>query len=186
MSHTYEVEQKFHAPELCDLERRLLEMGARPGEPIEQVDCYFAHPARDFELTDEALRIRRVGTRCSVTYKGPKIDATTKTRREIDLPLPTGETVADQYAGLLETLGFRRVAEVRKRRRPLKLPWRDVLVDIALDEVDEVGSFVELELISESSELEVAKQHIADLAGTLGLARNERRSYLELLLESRR
>ena len=56
----------------------------RPGEPAEQVDTYFSHPARDFAATDEALRIRSIDQENFVTYKGPKLDATTKTRREID------------------------------------------------------------------------------------------------------
>ena len=44
-------------------------------------------PCRDFAQTDEALRIRTVGDTSFVTYKGPKLDATTKTRRELELPL---------------------------------------------------------------------------------------------------
>ena len=82
-----EVEQKFAVPDLGQLQTRLLELGAKAGEPQLQVDQYFAHPARDFAQTDEALRIRRIGQSNFVTYKGPKIDATTKTRRELELPL---------------------------------------------------------------------------------------------------
>ena len=85
-----EVEQKFRATHSAELLARLERMGAVFAEPVVQVDLYFAHPARDFAQTDEALRIRRVGERNFVTYKGPKLDAMTKTRRELELPLADG------------------------------------------------------------------------------------------------
>ena len=69
----------------------MIELGATIEPPVVQVDQYFAHPARDFAQTDEALRLRRVGKQNFITYKGSKIDATTKTRREIELPLAPGE-----------------------------------------------------------------------------------------------
>lgn len=97
----YEVEQKFWVDDLRAVERELAQLGVRLGEVIEQVDCYFAHPARDFAETDEALRIRRSGSDCFLTYKGPKIDATTKTRQEIEIPLPQGEGAARQHFLLL-------------------------------------------------------------------------------------
>ena len=38
---------------------RLEELGGEYQAELRQVDSYFAHPARDFAVTDEALRIRR-------------------------------------------------------------------------------------------------------------------------------
>ena len=57
-------------------------LAARFHDPAEQVDRYFAHPCRDFARTDEALRLRRDGDDVAITWKGPRIDAATKTRRE--------------------------------------------------------------------------------------------------------
>jgi adenylate cyclase class 2 len=181
---TYEVEQKFRVEELGSIENELRQLGACPGDVIEQVDCYFAHPGRDFAVSDEALRIRQAGADCFITYKGPKIDTTTKTRREIELPLPRGDDTADRFADLLEALGFTRVAEVRKRRRKARILWRGADIEASLDEVDDVGQFVELELSAPPEEVEAAKHRVADVARRLGLSQNERRSYLELLLES--
>ena len=110
----YEVEQKFPVHDLAAIEAQLVALGARLGAGIEQLDRYFAHPCRDFARTDEALRIRQVGPRCFVTYKGPKIDPTTKTRREIELPLSDAPEGVAQWTALLEALGFQPVAEVRK------------------------------------------------------------------------
>lgn len=181
---TFEVESKYRVSDLEALAERLRQVGATIGEPIVQVDRYYAHPARDFAATDEALRLRRVGDDNCITYKGPKLDATTKTRREIELPLPEGDAGAEGFATLLETLGFRPVLEVRKRRREARVPWRQQQVTAALDEVAEVGTFVELELAADETELDVAREYIASLAELLGLTDGERRSYLELLLEA--
>lgn len=181
----WEVEQKFPVADVALLEAKLAELGAAPGDPQTQVDRYFAHPARDFARTDEALRIRRVGNENFVTYKGPKVDAVTKTRREIELPLPGGDAGAHDFAELLAALGFRPVAEVRKRRRRALVSWRGRQVEVALDEVEGLGSFVELELESNDAGLAEARECIASLASRLGLAGSERRSYLELLLARR-
>ena len=100
----YEVEQKFPVGDLAGVEARLSALGAAVSEPREEVDLYFAHPARDFAATDEALRIRRVGESNCITYKGPKIDRTTKTRREIELAIPSGAEVPDAWQELFEAL----------------------------------------------------------------------------------
>ena len=180
----FEVEQKYPVDATSRVEQALLELGATTEPPLEQVDQYFAHPARDFARTDEALRIRRVGEQNFVTYKGPKLDATTKTRREIELPLEPGDDGFRRFGELLAALGFRPVAEVRKTRRPFELRWENHEFEVALDDVVGVGTFVELELLAAAEEVEAAKAGLASLAKRLQLSTTERRSYLELLLES--
>jgi adenylate cyclase class 2 len=178
----YEVEQKFPVADVAAVEGGLAQRGVGVSQPQAEVDLYFAHPARDFARSDEALRIRRQGPLSSITYKGPKIDQTTKTRREIELPLPPGEESAAAWAELLEVLGFRPVAEVRKLRRKVEIPWQGRCVQGSLDEVEGLGSFVELELVEDEAGVESARACIASLAESLGLRESERRSYLELLL----
>lgn len=177
-----EVEQKFRVADLPALEARLAELGAVPGEDHVQVDCYYAHPQRDFATTDEALRLRRVGSHNYITYKGPKLDASTKTREEIELALPAGDDGAVDSARLLEALSFRPVAEVRKRRRHFALTWEGRELGVCLDRIEELGDFVELEIVVGGEELAAARDAVASLARRLELTAAERRSYLELLL----
>jgi adenylate cyclase class 2 len=177
-----EVEQKFRVASIAEIRQRLVELGAAFALPIEQADTYFAHPARDFAHTDEALRLRRVGETNYITYKGPKLDRETKTRRELELPLPAGAKSFDQYTELLLALGFGQVATVRKRREPGRLAWEGLPIELALDAVDGLGDFVELEIGADESSLAAATSAIASLARQLGLHTGERRSYLELLL----
>jgi adenylate cyclase class 2 len=178
----YEVEQKFRLADAAALKARLLELAAPIGDAVTQSDRYFNHPARDFAKTDEALRIRSVGEQNFVTYKGPKVDATTKTRREIELAIPPGAAGARQFAEMLVALGFREVATVRKQRRTAHCAWQGRTAEIAIDNVVGVGEFCEIELSADEADLPAARDALAGLAARLGLAGSERRSYLELLL----
>ena len=192
----YEVEQKFRVADPAALEVRLVTLAARFREPVEQVDRYFAHPSRDFVKTDEALRLRRVGDDVAVTWKGPRIDSASKTRREVELPLaaapprpagpPGGQATLDRWTELLEALGFRRVRDVAKRRRTARVPWQGTEIEAALDHVAGLGDFLELELQAAQGEVPLASACIESLARALGCVEQERRSYLELVIAAGR
>ena len=125
----YEVELKYRVADGRAIEDRLAGLDACWHGTTEQVDRYFNHPSRDFAVTDEALRLRSTAAGVAITWKGPRLDATAKTRREIELPLASAAVLAtaeassaipatlDRWTELLEALGFRRVREVVKRRR---------------------------------------------------------------------
>ncbi len=181
----YEVEQKLAVDHFEATSQALAELGATPGETVDQTDRYYAHPARDFASTDEALRIRQVGQQWQITYKGPKLAGATKTRREIELPIAAGDPdTAQGFGQLLEALGFAPQIEVRKTRQTFQLAWQDHTVAGALDEVAGLGRFVELEILADENHLEPAQAAILSLAERLGLSRVEPRSYLEMLLEN--
>ncbi len=185
-SQRIEVEQKFPLKDdsaVNDLLEAVRRLGGTWQEPCEQVDAYFAHPSRDFSKTDEALRIRRQGDAVWVTYKGPKLDATTKTRHEVDLPLANPDD-ADSMAEILRALGFRHVSDVRKLRRVARISWNDRAVEIACDEVPPLGHFAELEIVATQDSLTEARETVTSLASELGLSGSQRRSYLELLLDA--
>lgn len=177
-----EVEQKYRLDDAAEIWRRLEALGARWDAEQQQVDRYYNHPAHDFARTDEALRIRTIGDENFITYKGPKLDRTTKTRREIELPLAGGAPAAGQYGELLLALGFRYVADVHKCRRPGTLAWQGFEVHLAWDRIEQLGAFLELELMADAASQEQAKACLVSLAAELKLCQAERRSYLEMLL----
>jgi adenylate cyclase, class 2 len=180
----WEVERKFRVAEaeLAALRQEVVALGGRL-QRVEQTDCYFNHPARDFAASDEALRLRRADNLNFVTYKGPRTDATAKTRQELELPLPPGPEALDRFKELFSILGFTPFSQVRKRRESASVSWHGQTIEVALDDVQGVGTFVELEAISAPGEVEVAQQAIGSLAAHLKLQDGERRSYLELVLE---
>ena len=111
-----EVEVKYRAPDWDRVRASLDQWGAVADTPREDADHYFNAPDRDFARTDEALRLRRIGPANFVTYKGPKRDAQTKTRTEVEVPLAEGDRAAADFAQILIHLGYRPTAVVHKRR----------------------------------------------------------------------
>jgi len=180
----FEVEQKFHVEDLAGLEERLRELGAAEQSSQQHVDTYYNHPSRDFAETLEALRIRRVDGVPMVTYKGTKLPGAVKARRELEWRLDPGDPEGTKMEELFQMLGFRRVATVTKRRRCYQLPAESADCGVMIDQVDSLGLFAEIELIAgESSEIEIARERIGQLAERLGLYLAEPRSYLRMILE---
>jgi adenylate cyclase class 2 len=179
----FEVESKYTVTDSAAVRRALEAIAGKSHEVLSEVDTYLRHPVRSFAETDEALRVRQSNSHVRITYKGPKIDSTTKTRTEIELELVPGRHTSDQVLDFWGRIGFAPVREVRKDREVFQLSWLGREVHICLDHVHGLGEFVELELSAESAQLEESRQIIKSLAEKLGLRNSERKSYLELLLE---
>jgi len=184
---SYEVEVKYRLGDLDQLQRRLAERGAA-GEPaIVQEDTYLSHPSRDFALTNEALRLRRVVEENRITYKGPRRSGPTKTREEIEIDFAPGDEAWSGLLRLFEKLGFLPVATIRKRRTAFHLTSLGHDIEVALDEVEGLGGFAEIEtLAATESDLPAAQAAVLALAGQLRLTEVEPRSYLRMALDARR
>uniref|UniRef100_A0A7J2TKR0 Class IV adenylate cyclase n=1 Tax=Archaeoglobus fulgidus TaxID=2234 RepID=A0A7J2TKR0_ARCFL len=161
-----EVEAKFKLKEGV-LEK--IERFANFLEEKDEFDIYFNHPCRDFAKTDEALRLR-IEKKVKMTYKGPKVDTETKTRKEISLVVDSFERAVE----LLESLGFEKFGTVRKRRRIYEMNGAIICVD----SVEGLGNFLEIEVRNLEE-----KEKIFEIAKFLGYSKEEsiRLSYLELL-----
>lgn len=183
-----EVEVKYRTPDRDAVLMKVVALGGELADERTETDRYYNAPDRDFARTDEAFRLRQVGKDNFLTYKGPKTDAATKTRKEIQVRVRDGEAAADELEGLFAALGYKPVAVVRKRRAVYDLDrvvgGRPGTVEVCFDDVDGVGSFVELEVQAEDGEFDAAKTVVLQLAGELGLTDQERRSYLEMFLEA--
>jgi adenylate cyclase class 2 len=181
-----EVEMKFPVADFQVVTERLRTWGAPADPPIQEADHYFNAPDRDFARTDEALRLRRIGSANRVTYKGPRQPGPAKTRTEIEVGLAQGEPAALDFARLLTALDYRPVAVVRKQRTCYHLARAGFRLEVCLDDVEKVGRFVEVEILAPEDMLPRAQEVLHEVAMDLGLQNHERRSYLELLLESHR
>ncbi|WP_122090130.1 class IV adenylate cyclase [Halalkalicoccus subterraneus] len=176
----YEVEMKLRA-EHERLHERLERRGANRIDAVTQRDTYYDAPTRDFAETDEALRIRRETrdgeTRATLTYKGPLVGETSKTREERETDLSDG----DVMGSILDSLGFSAVETVEKRRERFSLEGYTV----TLDTVTDLGTFVEIETEAIESDLDAARKGVGRTVESLGLdpADEIRTSYLELLIE---
>ena len=183
-----EVEVKFHVNDLLVLERKLRQQFGRVefSKQVAESDEFFQHPCRDFKQTDECLRLRKRqladGTHeHSLTYKGPKIDTSTKTRHEIEMPI----TEPERWKNLLVALGFRKSASVHKFRQRINLTVNQRHVEIVLDTLPELPEasrlFLEIETLASAGEFSECRALILDIAKQLELGDPVRDSYLKLV-----
>ncbi len=160
-------------------------------------DTYFNMPKglRDFKQTDEALRLRKsiefnrenkaMAQKINyfITYKGNKIDKTTKTREEIEVKINEIEDMKN----LLKLLGFREVFTVIKERELYDFMFNDTRIEALIDYIPILKQhFVEVELIAESYEkVEENKEILFQFLENFGIKKQEsvRMSYLELIIE---
>lgn len=181
----YEVELKVRADH-GTVRDRLDELGAERDRRLFQEDTYYNAPDRDFAETDEALRIRRVRpdgvgdeeATARVTYKGPLLEAESKSREEFETGVDDGDVMRE----LLARLGFEPAATVRKLREKHELDGFTVL----LDAVEDVGEYVEVETeVDGEAAVEAAREDAYELLRSLGLDPGDqvRTSYLGLQLE---
>lgn len=169
-----EVETKYWSPGNEKVEKTLQKLGAKKLSEASIEDIYFSHPSRDFGSSDEALRLRKSGSSFEIEYKGPRMRGTsTKAREEISVKVEN----ALEAQRILERLGFREFCVVKKTRA--SYAYDKMRVDV--DDVEGLGEFVELEVMTESPEL--SSLLFEQLRKELGLERSEPRTYLELLLE---
>lgn len=180
-----EVEMKFAGADFVALERWLSRQDVSFHRVELEEDQYFRPPDRDYAITDEALRLRRVGETNVLTYKGPKRDAATKTRTEIEVMLAPGDSAAAACGLLLKELRYEPVASVRKTRKTYELNQEGFSLGVCLDEVDGLGRFAELEIVAPEEKVEAARRVLERVAAEMGLGQSERRAYLQLLLEKR-
>jgi adenylate cyclase class 2 len=187
---TFEVEIKFRVENVSEFEDKLQQFGgAGFGESVTEFDRFFQHPCRNFVQTDECLRLRNRllsdGTsEHSLTYKGPKVDVSTKTRQEIEISVSEPE----RWESLLTALGFYQSASIHKLRRRQSLTVNHRHVDVLLDilpALPESGrNFVEMEMMATEEEVDECRNTILSITDQLGLSHPIRDSYLQLVLES--
>jgi adenylate cyclase class 2 len=195
----YEVELKLRTGH-GRVRERLDALGAEPLGRVEQVDTYYDAPHRSFAETDEALRVREErtdgdrangdgtdGDRANgdgtdgdrtirITYKGPLVEAASKTREEHETTVGDGA----ETRAILDGLGFAPAATVRKERERFAYEGYTV----TLDTVEGLGEFVEVE--TEAEAVEAAREGAVAVLRELGLDPDEqvRTSYLGLLLDA--
>lgn len=175
-----EIEVKAIVDDPKRLERSIIELGASPIGIETQVDTYYNSPHRDFGKTDEALRIRVQDSKSVLTYKGAKMDTISKTRREVETEI----TDTDAMGNILSSLDFFPVATVSKKRKNFRIGD----FTLSLDEVRDLGDFIELEItVKDPKNYQEKVESIFKFMEKLGIRREStiRKSYLEMILEKK-
>lgn len=136
-----EIEAKLKVDSLQEVEQKLRAISAEFVAEQVQSDYHFDDADGTLARGDKCLRLRRQTTgrqeRYFLTYKGPKEKSSVKKRREIEVEVSDGESVRN----LLASLGYRGAIVVQKNRRL----WRVGDCEVALDRLDLLGEYVEIE-----------------------------------------
>jgi adenylate cyclase class 2 len=134
-----EIEVKVRIENTDEVIKKLEELGCVFSEPVVQEDTIFINydrPFIEFTPDDPFLRIRKTKGKTIFTYKQGEEMNSVERETEVEN--------GDQLEDILKFLGFRPEVNVRKTRR--KANYKDY--EICLDEVDGLGSFIELEKIT--------------------------------------
>lgn len=148
-----ELEAKMQVEDHAPLRERLRASGATRVGAVMELNTFFDTTNRSLVAQDKGLRVRHTcdfetgAERHVVTYKGPQQDGDLKHREEVELIADDG----DQAALLLERLGYAPTLSFEKRRET----WRVEECLVELDELPQLGCFVEIEGPDEEVVLEV-------------------------------
>lgn len=177
-----EVEVKVSVRNRVYLEEKLLEKGFLKGDLLKESDYYFDNACHEIREKDMALRIRSCEnlsmntTETFMTYKGPKLDQVSMTRKELEMKIESAEIGRD----ILKSLGYTEVPPVVKLRQEFHMDR----MNACLDRVENLGDFLELEIVvAQENEKENALNQLILLLHELGYEREDiiRTSYLSML-----
>ncbi len=165
-----EVEVKFRV-DFRGMRRRIEGIGASFLREEIQEDIYFSVPL------PELLRVRRISNlgKAFLTHKHIADPGRNEEFDELEVEVSDFDTTVE----ILRRLGYKEDVVVRKRR----LVYRLGDVTFELSEVEGLGGFLDIEVIS--NDVEVAKRRIWEVAEKLGLTEKdvEPRLYQELIRE---
>lgn len=177
-----EVELKVSVNDREQLNDKLLKLGFVKGDRVKETDTYFDNQVNQIKDSDSALRIRsreNLTTNLSehfMTYKGPKMDGVSMTRKEVEMQIDDEKVGKD----IVVSLGYVKMYPVVKIRHY----YSQNQITACLDQVEGLGDFLELEIIvSQEDEKQEALDMLVSLLRELGYSSKEtiRKSYLSML-----
>lgn len=164
--------------------RKILETTASFKNNSEELDEYFTPPHRNFvALTHpfEWLRIREKAGNTSLNYKHfhPENVAVTTHCDEFE----TGINEPEKLRKIFAALNFNKLITVKKQRKT----FFTTDFEIALDIVDGLGHFIEIEALKDFGGMHATRNKIHEFARSLSLdpTKEDQKGYPWLLLEKR-
>ena len=182
-----EVEVKLPVADLDTIKGKLLKMGFKETAVIEECDTYFDNRQGDIRADGEALRVRETKdhltgeSRAQINFKGKKMDTRTMSREELETGVENGEICRN----ILQAIGYAPAdPEVIKDRTVMQKES----ITACLDNVHELGGFLELEILADSEEeKDAALERIENILNSLGyqISDTVRMSYLSMLQKNK-
>ena len=143
---THEIEVKLWYKDKNKIDSILNKLGAKQKEKIVIVDTYFDNPKDPFNVSEEVLRIRQVGKKSEVTYKGAsENDSHIVKRREMNIEINNPE----EFTNLLKALGYEIMTEVTDNREIWKYKGMSIEFESKVSKNVARTDYVEIEGPSE-------------------------------------
>lgn len=147
---TKEIEVKVKIENFTSIENQLKKLGCKLSDPIVQNDVIFFE--RNYvNGPRNVLRIREVNGVSILTFKRGKTDELDCIEKEVEIK------DSSSMEAIIELLGYIEYVRVNKKRK--KCNYGDY--EICLDEVGNLGKFIEVEKMS-SEDGEIIKQELID------------------------
>jgi adenylate cyclase class 2 len=159
-----EVEVKVKVSDFGKVKQQLTEMGCVFSQQITQDDVTFVDSNYgeydEFQPGKNILRLRKSDDKYIFTLKQPQRNEMDSIERESEISDP------EEFEAALLLMGYRKVVKIHKTR--VKTKYKDC--EICLDEVEGLGSFIEVEKIitGDGDAIEVQEQ-LFEFLITLGI-----------------
>ncbi|MBR9703168.1 class IV adenylate cyclase [Candidatus Woesearchaeota archaeon] len=143
-----EIEVKARCDDTALVKKKLAELGAIKKGEKRQVDEYYNHPSRDTRKTKEYIRVRYTPGKegCVLAYH---INLSDGVNKEYEVKIDDLETLKQ----ILDGFGFPLLGTIDKNREVFKLGE----LTITVDDVKNIGTFVEVEADGEEDEIDEKK-----------------------------
>jgi len=158
-----EIEIKATFEDKEELVKSLKSIGAVEEKEKHQIDEYYNHPSRDTRETNEYIRLRyKEGENNGIFAH--HINIADGVNKEFEVPVDDIKS----FKQILENLGFPLLGVIDKKR----LTFLYNAFKITIDEVKDIGNFVEIEVDGKESEIDEKKAQCIEMLEKIGLSKD--------------
>lgn len=162
-----EIEVKARVENIEDIKKSLEGRGCIFSQAVEQYDRVFIETSltyNDVGIGVPVARIRSQGGRHIFTLKKPIGNMLDKQEHETEVADP------EELKACLEMMGYKQALQIRKKRLKTKYNGDE----ICLDEVEELGSFIEMERLTENEDPQEVQEELYGFLEQIGVKREQR------------
>lgn len=180
-----EVEIKAEINSVDNYQKKFIDKGFVFKDCVLEKDIYLDNDNADIRSRDTALRVRTVTypdtdkSFSYITFKGVRSDDVSMTRPEFE----TGVDSADIALYIFKSLGYFPVHPFVNKKRNTYVKGN---ITACIDEVEYLGTYLELEILSEESEKEASLSILWEFLSNIGLSKSmvTTTSYLSMLQQA--
>jgi len=161
-----EIEVKAKILDFNDIKQKLIDLGCKFSKPLLQKDTIYIHKSikyTDIKQGDSVLRIRDSNGKFIMTLKYQLETKLNNIEKEIVIDDPI------QGDAILKYMDFKEVVKITKTR--IKCKYNEYT--ICLDNIDKLGSFVEVEKMTNAKDGTKVQNKLFDFLKTLGIKKEQ-------------